>query len=333
MTTYSSLSGLFSDVANSIREVNGDSNLMAANDFAQEIRDLGGGNVTIPNTTITVTPQVSQADSSGKITITNSASKTIVPSVTPGYVKTVNGATANVTGSTSIYINAANTPYDPTDASGITTTNVQDAIDDLSKRYLHITTDNFPAILSEIPMYAVVNVFVDYQVFVDAVRSTGYTVTNGIGTCVRHTSNIVDFAFTDFEQWYLRYLIDSGTWSITRRWPSFPIDGGQMYGTSNVQVDTTTNLTTLREISGLPTGYKLVTARLWFNSTEPQKIAITDNNSYINVASNIHPGLGTANYLSCTGVTDSTTLYIKGQSFSAGKNNVQFIWFRLWNTT
>lgn len=77
-------------------------------------KSVASGSVTIPDTSITANPSIS-VDSSGLITASVSESESITPTVTAGYISSVSGATASVSGSNESQLTTLSaTSYDPT---------------------------------------------------------------------------------------------------------------------------------------------------------------------------------------------------------------------------
>lgn len=98
-------------------------------------------------------------------------------------------------------------------------------------------------------------------------------------------------------------------------------------GHSSESVACTTGMTLLRTITGLPSGYKIVNAELWYNASSPVELCMSTNQQYSNIAHASNTGVTkTLQVLTCTGMTSATTIYIYGKSGAAGNNNVAFNW-------
>lgn len=98
-------------------------------------------------------------------------------------------------------------------------------------------------------------------------------------------------------------------------------------GHSSESVACTTGMTLLRTITGLPSGYKIVNAELWYNASNPVELCMSTNQQYSNIAHASNTGVTkTLQVLTCTGMTSATTIYIYGKSGAAGNNNVAFNW-------
>ena len=98
-------------------------------------------------------------------------------------------------------------------------------------------------------------------------------------------------------------------------------------GHSSESVACTTGMTLLRTITGLPSGYKIVNAELWYNASSPVELCMSTNQQYSNIAHASNTGVTkTLQVLTCTGMTSATTIYIYGKYDAAGNNNVAFNW-------
>lgn len=107
MANHNTLTSLFSDIAGSIRSVEGSSEQIVADNFPEKIQSLGGGAAATPATTITKSPEIS-VTTRGVINSSYVQTTSVTPTITAGYVSAGTAGTITATGSSTYQLTTRN---------------------------------------------------------------------------------------------------------------------------------------------------------------------------------------------------------------------------------